>query len=410
MRFGGNLVLTRLLFPEAFGLMTLVTALMVGAAMLTDIGITPGVVRDARGEDPAFLHTAWLLQIGHGVVMTLAMCVLAGPMASHFAQPELTGLIFATAMVPLISGFASINLALASRRVQSRPLVMLEMAVQLTTLLIIVALALWQASVWAIVWGNVAGALLRVGASHLFVRGVAARLKFDRSAARSIMHFGGWVTINSTLTFAVGEGSKLIGGSILSLKTLGLLGIATGLSGLMVQAVHMIVSRSLFPAYAEVFRSGDMPRFARMIERSRAMQVGIGCTVCIALSAMGPWIVQLLYDKRYADAGRILQILAWGQIGGLLAMSYGGVLWAMSKVKLSAALLAIQTLATWLCMWLGNRWGGEVGVIWGMAAANFVTYPVHAFVYYRLGLFSVRVDLPALAASAALLALLLTVL
>ena len=407
LRFGGNLVLTRLLFPEAFGLMTLVTALMVGAAMLTDIGITPGVVRAERGEDPDFLHTAWLLQIGHGVLVALAMCALAWPMAAHFGQPELRGLVFGAALVPLVSGFTSIKLALALRKVQSKPLVVLDVGVQFVGLLLTVVLAWSQASVWALVWGQVLSALVRMIVSHLLLGRLRARLFIDRDAVRSILHFGGWVTLSSAMTFASGEGSKLVSGSMLSLKTLGLLGLATGLAGLMLQAIHSVVNRSLFPAYAEVYRSGDMDRFARTVQRARLAQVAVGGVFSALLVLLGPWLIDLLYDDRYSAAGPMLQILALGQGVGLLLASYAGVLWAMSKVALSAVMLGIQTLITWVCMGVGAALSGEIGVIWGMAAASLVTYPVHAVIYRRFGLLSLKIDLPVLAVAALLLVLLL---
>jgi hypothetical protein len=83
------------------------------------------------------------------------------------------------------------------------------------------------------------------------------------------------------------------------------------------------------------------------------------------------------------------------------------VLWAMSKVGLSAVMLAIQTLIAWVCMVVGAERWGEMGVIWGMAAANLATYPIYAVVYRRLGLLSLKIDLPALGVAAMLLAWLL---
>ena len=58
-----NLILARLLFPGAFGLMALVNVVLVGLAMFSDVGVVPAVVQDKRGEDPSFLNTAWTIQI-----------------------------------------------------------------------------------------------------------------------------------------------------------------------------------------------------------------------------------------------------------------------------------------------------------------------------------------------------------
>ncbi len=39
LRLASNLILTRLMFPEAFGLMALIQTFMVGLQMFSDIGI-----------------------------------------------------------------------------------------------------------------------------------------------------------------------------------------------------------------------------------------------------------------------------------------------------------------------------------------------------------------------------------
>ena len=44
LRLASNLILTRLLFPEAFGLMALVSVVLVGLAMFSDVGIGPAAI------------------------------------------------------------------------------------------------------------------------------------------------------------------------------------------------------------------------------------------------------------------------------------------------------------------------------------------------------------------------------
>ncbi len=69
LRLAGNLVLARLLFPEAFGLSALVGVFMVGLAMFSDVGIGPSVIRSHRGDDADFLNTAWTIQVIRGLVL-----------------------------------------------------------------------------------------------------------------------------------------------------------------------------------------------------------------------------------------------------------------------------------------------------------------------------------------------------
>src|SRR5258708_1248517 len=67
LRLASNLVLTRLLVPEVFGLMALVQSFIGGLAMFSDVGTSSSIIRHPRGEEPVFLNTAWTMQILRGI-------------------------------------------------------------------------------------------------------------------------------------------------------------------------------------------------------------------------------------------------------------------------------------------------------------------------------------------------------
>ena len=52
LRVVSSLVLTRLLLPAYFGEITLVTTLIMGMTLLSDIGLAPSVIQSPRGDDP----------------------------------------------------------------------------------------------------------------------------------------------------------------------------------------------------------------------------------------------------------------------------------------------------------------------------------------------------------------------
>src|SRR4051812_36532958 len=56
LRLAGNVILTRLLFPEAFGQMVLVNVFLQGLHMFSDVGIGPSLIQSKRGDDPDFLN------------------------------------------------------------------------------------------------------------------------------------------------------------------------------------------------------------------------------------------------------------------------------------------------------------------------------------------------------------------
>ena len=50
LRLVSNVVLARLLFPEAFGTMAILQTILVGVAMLTDVGLSMSLIRSKQGN------------------------------------------------------------------------------------------------------------------------------------------------------------------------------------------------------------------------------------------------------------------------------------------------------------------------------------------------------------------------
>ena len=115
LRLGGNLVLTRILFPEAFGLMALVQIVITGLTMFSDMGIRVSIIKDARGEDPVYLDTAWTLQILRGALLWAITWALALPVAAFYEEPVLAQMLPVAGLTALIQGFNSTKMATQNR-------------------------------------------------------------------------------------------------------------------------------------------------------------------------------------------------------------------------------------------------------------------------------------------------------
>ena len=89
IRFASVLILSHLLFPEAFGMMALVAAVMSGLEMFSDIGIGPSVISN-REPSRRFLDTMWSLQVVRGWVLWAISVVLAYPVARWYGEPMLS--------------------------------------------------------------------------------------------------------------------------------------------------------------------------------------------------------------------------------------------------------------------------------------------------------------------------------
>lgn len=183
LRLASNLILTRLLFPEAFGLMSLVMVFLTGLALFSDLGVNVSIMQHKRGEDRAFLNTAWTLQIVRGVLLWLVCCAIAWPAAQIYQEPQLLRLLPVAGLAAVIGGFTTTKIAVANRNLQIGVQVMTGLGAQSIGIVIMVALAWVWRDVWALVVGGLLGALLQNILQHRLIPGPANRLHWDREAA-----------------------------------------------------------------------------------------------------------------------------------------------------------------------------------------------------------------------------------
>ena len=66
-----NVILTRLLAPESFGLMATIIALVNLFTAITEVGIRQAVIQNREGESNNFLNIAWWLSVLRGGLLFL---------------------------------------------------------------------------------------------------------------------------------------------------------------------------------------------------------------------------------------------------------------------------------------------------------------------------------------------------
>ena len=125
LRLLSNLILTRLLAPEAFGLVAAVNTLYFALVMFSDLGVWQSVVKSERGLQASFLGTAWTVQLLRGALLCAVVLLIAATFqlsagAGYFhsgtvyADARLPPMIAVFALCALLQGLESMKLALTA--------------------------------------------------------------------------------------------------------------------------------------------------------------------------------------------------------------------------------------------------------------------------------------------------------
>jgi O-antigen/teichoic acid export membrane protein len=309
LRLGANLILTRLLAPEAFGLMALINVFLAGLEMLSDIGVHAAIIHNKRGDDPEFLCTAWTIGVIRGVVLWAVACVIAWPAAVFYNEPRLMLMIPVSGLIVLITGFQTTAMAQHNRHMNLERLTILQLAAQAINLFVMVLLAWQMRSVWALVIGGVSGAVVQVTLAHFLLPGIKHRLTLNRDDVRGIVRFGKWLFFATAIGYLAGQASeKLALGKLVDRETLGIYSMAFMLAQLPSSVVTVLIGRVLYPALAEASRQ-DCSRFGEKLRRARTAIWPPLMILVLGLGFFGPLMFRLLWDPRYHAAGWMLQLM-----------------------------------------------------------------------------------------------------
>lgn len=386
LRVVSTLTLTRLLFPEAFGLMALVSVFLVGLEMITDAGIYQAVVKHERAAEQRFLDTAWTLQVLRGVSLFACACTLAFPIGQIYQQPELVWLLPAAATTTLLQGFGSLSVPLANRRMEFARPAILELTSATLSLAATIVAAWILESVWAIVIGGFVGATLRLVGSYTFVPGPRFRLSIDKTIASDILQFGKWIFASSLITFVAMQSDKLLFGHLIPIALLGSYSIAEQFSRLMRQVAEEVSGRVVFPVMAATHREAPervRPMLAAAEYWQSLLVFGAG-----ALGGIGTALIGFLYDERYAAAGWMLEILCVKTAISVSTRAGSNCLVATGRPYYGASeQLATAVLLVAGVFWAFPRFGVE-GVVWAVALAEIGSYIVINYGLIRCGYFS----------------------
>lgn len=334
-RIGGNLVMTRLLAPEMFGVMSIVAVVQISLGLFSDIGVRTVVISSAKGDDPRLLDTAWTLEILRGAGIWLVGLVLAAalsiaghtgflPAGSAWAAPELPLVLAAASLSALISGLQSTRLMTASRHMDARTVSIIEVAAQLGGLLAMISLGLLTRSIWSLVAGGLVSTLIVTLASHVCLPGHRNRPAWDRDALREFYRQGRWVLASSIVFVLANSTDRFLLAGYLDAAHLGFYAIALALIQVVDTIGGRFYSSVALPRLSEAARAGDGQLRATLLRLRLPLDLAYLWTAGL-IYATGPTIVAILYDARYQAAGSMLQMLSFGLVFsryGILCMAY----------------------------------------------------------------------------------------
>jgi PST family polysaccharide transporter/lipopolysaccharide exporter len=339
-------VLANLLDPADFGLMGLALVTIHGLQRFTHLGLDEALIQDREDDIDDYLDTAWMLNLGRGVLIG-GVAFLAAPFVASFAgEPRATPILQVIGLSPILLQLRNPGAVYFKKDLAFEKQFLYKMGGSIANFTVALSLALLWQNVWALVFGYMASDAVRALFSYL-LHDYRPWPAFDLDIAKNLVGYGKWLTGSRILHFFINEGDDAIVVWILGAASLGFYQIAYRFAMAPAQELTQIVSSVMFPAYSKLQDDVETLRtaFLRTVRVTTFLSFPIG----IGIAAVAPTFVAAFFGQRWAPMVPVMQIIA---INGLLisfTSAFGSVWMARDRpdylVKVGLIRLPLMLLA-----------------------------------------------------------------
>ena len=375
IRLGGNIILTRLLVPEIFGIITLARVFYMGLGLFSDVGLEPAIIRSKRSYDPSFLNTAWTIQIIRSVILAALSAVIAYPVSLFYQEPSLIFIIPLIGFVSIPDGCRSTSLSLLNKELQQKKLTTMEIGIQTVSLVVMTTLAYFLRNIFALIIGEFIGTCLRMIWSHYINTSLPNRFTIDKEAVKELLNFGKWILLSTAMMFLATQADRFILGKLFTMSMLGIYSIALNFAELPKQILGRLNGKVIYPLIVKyAYLSNTALRDKMKNPRRRLLFIVALLLAC--LGSFGDVVIHLLYDQRYQAAAWILPMLAFGMWPLILLSTIESSLLAIGKPKYAAAGNLFKFVYMVTVLPLSFRVAGEFGAVLSIALNDIPSYVV----------------------------------
>lgn len=350
-------VLARFLDKADFGLMAMALFVIGISGIFIDMGISNALIYKQR-VNKYQLSTLFWSNIILGILIYAIILSSSPYIAILYDTPELRSVINWVGITFLILPWGQQFDALLRRDMRFKTLAIRDILSKTVGLILAVVLAIKGYGVYALVYANLAGAL--VATSLLFVLGMKDyRPQFIFSyrslKKKGFFSFGLFQMGEKSINYFNSNFDTLLIGKLLGMEALGVYNIAKTITVKPYQILNPIITKVAFPVFAKVQNEIDILKNAYL--KVVSTLVSLNGPIYVLMILLARPIILVVFGDEWLEAVPILQILAVSYICNSIGNPVGALQLARGRADLgfywNLGLFAILPLTIWVGSFYG---------------------------------------------------------
>jgi polysaccharide transporter, PST family len=319
VQVASTVLLARLLSPHDFGLVAVVTALVLFAPMLIDMGTSDASTQKTL-ISPVEVSALFWLNVTIGSILTAFLAGSSGFIARVFGEPALAGIALVSSLSFITAAVSNQHSALMRRAMQFRRIAIIEISSNVIGTVVAIAMALTEWGYWALVAKPIVTSGLAAVGLWISCPWVPGRPRFTPEV-KELVGFGMGVT-GFTITDCIARSADRVAlGYFYGAGPLGYFQNAfllySNLQGILTERLHEIAGSGL----------SKLRNNVEELRRSWATALSsvsfFSALAFAVLAVTGQDFVVILLGQKWAPAGPLLCIFAVRGIANTVERSVG---------------------------------------------------------------------------------------
>jgi len=385
-------VITRLVAPEAFGVVTASGVILRFGGYFSDMGLGKALIQKAE-LTTSDIRAAFTGALALGLSFSALIFFLAPQLAPLvLADPMLVPILRLQSLSFIIGALNTVPTCLLKRQMNFAQIAKTDIIGFILAYGVVgISLAYLGYGIYGVAVAGMLSILASAVINYWLVRHTLRPI-FEKEAFKPMLGYGSKVSFISFLEFLASNVDVLVIGRRLGAAMLGFYSRAQMLVQLPIYNLTQAMSKVLFPAMSSI--QHDLPRLRRIYITSTVLLAAIIVPLGVGISVAAQEAIITVIGPKFAPAIPILAILAIMTPFRLLTY-YSGIVCDSTghltvKIKTESVFLIINALA----MWLVSKPYGVVGICYAFLISEILRFIVYLFILRRFLSFSFKDFLP----------------
>ena len=302
------MVLARILLPDDFGLIVLVSVFISMATVITQGGFNSALIQKKKVDEVDF-SSVFYLNLVIATILYILLYFSAPAIAAFFEQSQLTFILRILAITLFFYSFSAIQNTIIAREYQFKKLFISTLAASTIAGIVGIVMAYTNYGIWALVGFQLTNQFLITLLLWLTIKW-RPKLLFSLNRIKRLFSFG-WKLLVSSLIDAIDINMRsLLIGKLFHPAVLGFYNRGEQFPNLLVNNINGAIQAVMFPTLSS--HQDDKQRVKEMVRRLIVTSSFIIFPMMVGLAVIAEPLVVLLLTEKWLPAVPFIQIFCAG--------------------------------------------------------------------------------------------------